>query len=60
LEILQVSGKNMELAVIRDDQAMSFISEDKISSIVSEIEEEKMKKMEDEKAKRAASKAARE
>ena len=47
-------------AVIRDDQAMSFISEDKISSIVSEIEEEKIKKMEDEKAKRAASKAARE
>ena len=47
-------------AVIRDDQAMSFIPEDKISSIVSEIEEEKMKKMEDEKAKRAASKAARE
>jgi len=60
LEILQVSGKNMELAVIRDDQPMSFISEDEISSIVSEIEQEKMKKMEDEKAKRAASKAARE
>ena len=47
-------------AVIRDDQPMSFVSEDEISSIVSEIEQEKMKKMEDEKAKRAASKAARE
>merc|ERR1711990_1160643 len=38
---------------LSDEKAMSFISEDKISSIVSEIEEEKMKKMEDEKAKRA-------
>lgn len=60
LEILQVSGKNMEIGIIRNNEPISFIQEDKIAKIVTEIESEKTKKMEEEKALRAASKAARE